>query len=260
MCSSDLVIAVEPEGAPKMTKSIEAGKPVTLPSSKTIADGLMNLRPGDITFAHVRQFVDEVVTVGDDSIAATVAWLFKNARLVVEPSGAVTTAAIANRQGHVDLSKGPVVAVVSGGNVAPEAFARDLGASVGSSHARRAQSRSTTGTRAPRGGCPGSRRTSSARTAERWPAPCARCVTSGRGSCQTRRRPPIRHAWRLRPGSHETAGGLPRVVECRNDAVELLFVDGLQDVAHLRAGLHTQFNQMTAQQEDRKSTRLNSSH
>ena len=124
------VIAVEPEGAPKMTKSIEAGKPVTLPSSKTIADGLMNLRPGDITFAHVRQFVDEVVTVGDDSIAATVAWLFKNARLVVEPSGAVTTAAIANRQRHVDLSKGPVVAVVSGGNVAPEAFARYLGASV----------------------------------------------------------------------------------------------------------------------------------
>ena len=123
------VIAVEPDGAPKMTKSIEAGKPVTLPSSKTIADGLMNLRPGDITFAHVRQFVDEVVTVGDDSIAATVAWLFKNARLVVEPSGAVTTAAIANRQGHVDLSKGPVVAVVSGGNVSPDAFAKYLGAS-----------------------------------------------------------------------------------------------------------------------------------
>ena len=122
------IIAVEPEGAPKMTKSIAAGKPVTLPSSKTIADGLMNLRPGDITFAHVRAYVDEVVTVSEEAIASTVGWLFKNARLVVEPSGAVTTAAVANRLGHVDPAAGPVVAVVSGGNVAPEAFAKYVGA------------------------------------------------------------------------------------------------------------------------------------
>jgi threonine dehydratase len=122
------IIAVEPEGAPKMTKSIAAGKPVTLPSSKTIADGLMNLRPGDITFAHVRAYVYEVVTVSEEAIASTVGWLFKNARLVVEPSGAVTTAAVANRLGHVDPAAGPVVAVVSGGNVAPEAFAKYVGA------------------------------------------------------------------------------------------------------------------------------------
>jgi threonine dehydratase len=118
------IVAVEPVGAPKMTKSIEAGHPITLPSSKTIADGLMNLRPGDITFAHIRAFVDEVVTVSEESIAETVGWLFRNARLVVEPSGAVTTAAVALSLGHVDLAKGPVVAVVSGGNVAPEAFAK----------------------------------------------------------------------------------------------------------------------------------------
>ena len=92
--------------------------------SKSIADGLMNLRPGDITFAHIRKFVDEVVTVGEENIAGTVGWLFRNARLVVEPSGAVTTAAVALGLGHVDLTKGPVVAVVSGGNVAPEAFAK----------------------------------------------------------------------------------------------------------------------------------------
>lgn len=118
------IVAVEPIGAPKMSKSIEAGHPITLPSSKTIADGLMNLRPGDITFAHIRAFVDEVVTVSEEAIAGTVGWLFRNARLVVEPSGAVTTAAVALGLGHVDLTKGPVVAVVSGGNVAPEAFAR----------------------------------------------------------------------------------------------------------------------------------------
>ena len=97
------IIAVEPAGAPKMSKSLEAGHPVTLPSSKSIADGLMNLRPGDITFAHIRAFVDEVVTVSEDDIAATVGWLFRNARLVVEPSGAVTTAAVALGLGNVDL-------------------------------------------------------------------------------------------------------------------------------------------------------------
>jgi len=115
---------VEPEGAPKMSKSLAAGHPITLPSSQTIADGLMNLRPGDITFAHVREFVDEVVMVSENAIASTVGWLFRNGRIVAEPSGAVTTAAIALGLGNVDLTKGPVVAVVSGGNVAPEAFAK----------------------------------------------------------------------------------------------------------------------------------------
>jgi threonine dehydratase len=117
------IVAVEPLGAPKVTKSLAAGQPVTLPSSKTIADGLMNLRPGDITFAHIQKFVDEVVTVGEDDIAQTVAWLFRNARLVVEPSGAVTTAAARLELGH---ATGKVVAIVSGGNVAPEAFAKYL--------------------------------------------------------------------------------------------------------------------------------------
>src|SRR5687767_2722658 len=112
------IVAVEPEGAPKMSKSLEAGQPITLPSSKSIADGLMNLRPGDITFAHIRKFVDEVVTVSEADIAANVGWLFRNARLVVEPSGAVTTAAVALGLGNIDHGKGPVVAVVSGGNVA----------------------------------------------------------------------------------------------------------------------------------------------
>ena len=115
------IVAVEPAGAPKMTKSLEAGEPTTLPSSASIADGLMNLRPGKITFAHIQKFVDEVVTVSEDDIAKNVGWLFRNARLVVEPSGAVTTAAARLGLGH---PTGKIVAVVSGGNVAPEAFAK----------------------------------------------------------------------------------------------------------------------------------------
>jgi threonine dehydratase len=115
------IVAVEPAGAPKMTKSLEAGRPTTLPSSKSIADGLMNLRPGDLTFAHIQRFVDEVVTVSEEDIAKAVGWLARHARLVVEPSGAVTTAAVMSGLGH---PAGTIVAVVSGGNVAPEAFAR----------------------------------------------------------------------------------------------------------------------------------------
>jgi threonine dehydratase len=124
------IIAVEPEGAPKMTKSRAAGQPVTLPSSASIADGLMNLRPGDLTFVHVQAFVDEVVTVSESAIANTVGWLFRHARIVVEPSGAVTTAAVALGLGNAEITKGPVVAVVSGGNVAPEAFAKYVTTSV----------------------------------------------------------------------------------------------------------------------------------
>jgi threonine dehydratase len=106
-----------------MTRSLEAGHPTTLPSSASIADGLMNLRPGDITFAHIRKFVDEVVTVPEDAIAEAVGWLFRHARLVVEPSGAITTAAVRLGLGH---PQGTVVAVVSGGNVSPDSFAKYL--------------------------------------------------------------------------------------------------------------------------------------
>ncbi len=120
------IVGVEPAGAPKMTRSLAAGHPVTLESSASIADGLMNLRPGAITFEHVQAFVDEAVTVSEAQIAAAVAWLFRHARLVVEPSGAVTTAAIMAGLGGAAEAKGPVVAVVSGGNVAPEAFAKYL--------------------------------------------------------------------------------------------------------------------------------------
>ena len=69
------------------------------------------------------EYVDEFVTVSDDAIAAAVAWLFRHARLVVEPSGAASTAAVMLGLGD-PTGATHVVAVVSGGNVAPDAFAR----------------------------------------------------------------------------------------------------------------------------------------
>ena len=118
------VVGVEPEGAPKMKRSLEAGHVVTLDKTGSIADGLLTVRPGDLTFEHVRAFIDEVVTVPDDAMVRAIGWLFRNARLVVEPSGAVTVAALMRNLGHIVPSRGPVVAIVSGGNVEPEQYAR----------------------------------------------------------------------------------------------------------------------------------------
>ncbi len=116
------VIGVEPAGAPKMTRSLAAGHPVTLESASSIADGLMPVRPGDLTFEHVRAYVDHIVTVGDERIARATLWLFYEAKQVVEPSGAATTAAVLwpSDDGPLTSPTGPVVAIVSGGNVAIE--------------------------------------------------------------------------------------------------------------------------------------------
>jgi threonine dehydratase len=109
------VIGVEPEGAAKMTRSLAAGTPATLDRIDSIADGLLAVRPGDLTFAHIQALVDEVVTVGDDEIRAAMRFAAAEAKLVAEPSGA-TALAGALRLAPAG-SSGVHVAVVSGGNV-----------------------------------------------------------------------------------------------------------------------------------------------
>jgi threonine dehydratase len=115
------IIGVEPAGAPKMSTSLNAGHPITLDRVDTIADGLTTVRPGDITFPHVQALVDDIVQADDQAIVAAMRWLFREARLVVEPSGAVAVAAAMARG-----TTGAVVAVLSGGNVEPAAYARYL--------------------------------------------------------------------------------------------------------------------------------------
>jgi threonine dehydratase len=119
-----VVIGVEPVGAAAMKMSVDAGHPITLSKTETVADGLMPVRPGDLTFAHVQKFVDRVITVEDKDIIAAVLWIFANARLVAEPSGAATTAAVLS--GALDAAiriEGPIVAIVSGGNMGVEKLA-----------------------------------------------------------------------------------------------------------------------------------------
>jgi len=117
-------IGVEPSGAPKITASRAAGRPVRLEKTASIADGLLALQPGTLTFAHIQAFVDDVVTVEEDEIADAVRWLFTEAGIVAEPSGAASVAAVLKS----GAMPGPrTVAVISGGNVAPEDHARYVG-------------------------------------------------------------------------------------------------------------------------------------
>ena len=114
------IFGVEPTGGASMTAALDAGGPVTLESTQSIADGLLPVRTGNLTFEHVRELVDDVVLVDDDAIRDAALLLFKELRLVVEFSGAATVAAL--RTGQVDTAGRGVVAVVSGGNVDPTLF------------------------------------------------------------------------------------------------------------------------------------------
>lgn len=111
------VVGVEPRGAASMLRSLEAGEPVTLDHVETLADGLKPVRPGDLTFRHVQELVDDVVLVDDEDLVAAVKWLVDR-RLVVEPSGAATVAALL-ASAVEPPPEGDVVATVSGGNVDP---------------------------------------------------------------------------------------------------------------------------------------------
>ncbi len=113
------VIGVEPVGAAAMLESRRQGHPVTLDHVASIADGLLPVRPGDMTFAHTQAYLDDIVTVTDTEIADAVHWLFGRAHLVVEPSGAASFAALQRLEATGDLD-GPSVAVLSGGNIALE--------------------------------------------------------------------------------------------------------------------------------------------
>ena len=110
------VIGVEPENADAMYRSLQAGELVTIESKPTIADGLMPVRPGELTFEHAREFVDQVVLVSDDSIRDAARALLVNSKLVVEFSGAATVAELLS---SAFKSSARIVAVLSGGNLEP---------------------------------------------------------------------------------------------------------------------------------------------
>ena len=110
------VIGVEAAGAAKMRASLDAGHPVRLDRVATMADGIALKSPSALTFAHVHAYVDDVVAVTDEEISAAIVLLLERAKAVVEPAGAVGLAAVL--AGKIP-GTGPVVPVLSGGNVDP---------------------------------------------------------------------------------------------------------------------------------------------
>jgi threonine dehydratase len=112
------VVGVEPEGAAGLSAALAAGKPVPV-EPRTIADGLAAPFTGEHSLAVARDRVDEVVLVSEEEIEDGFRFLYGRAKLACEPAGAASTAALL--AGKIALEPGEtVVAVVSGGNAAPE--------------------------------------------------------------------------------------------------------------------------------------------
>ena len=121
MLPSAKVIGVEPVGAASMRNALDNGSPTILHEIDTIADGLAPVIAGELTFEHARDLMDDVVLVDDEAIRTATEVLVGRQKLIVEYSGAATTAALLS--GKIDAKGGRVAAVVSGGNLDPSILA-----------------------------------------------------------------------------------------------------------------------------------------
>ena len=108
------VIGVQAAAVPSMFVSLRSGEITTVKDGPTIADGIHVLTPGDLTFDLVNEYVDDIVTVSEDEIAAAIVALLEGPKTVAEGAGAASVAAYLF--GKVDTSLN-TVALVSGGNV-----------------------------------------------------------------------------------------------------------------------------------------------
>ncbi|MGW1880902.1 threonine ammonia-lyase [Streptomyces sp. NPDC001970] len=117
------VIGVQAEGAAAYPPSLAAGRPVSIEAPSTMADGIQVGRPGDVPYGIVEELVDEVRTVSEDALSSALLLCLERAKLVVEPAGASTVAALLS---DPRAFRGPVVAVLSGGNVDPLLLQRIL--------------------------------------------------------------------------------------------------------------------------------------
>ncbi|MEU0086487.1 threonine ammonia-lyase [Streptomyces sp. NPDC006274] len=117
------VIGVQAEGAAAYPPSLAAGHPVSIRRPSTMADGIKVGRPGDVPFKIIGDLVDEVRTVSEDALSSALLLCLERAKMVVEPAGASTVAALLSDPRSFE---GPVVALLSGGNVDPLLMQRIL--------------------------------------------------------------------------------------------------------------------------------------
>jgi threonine dehydratase len=123
-CPKARVVGVEPSGAPKLSRARTAGAPVRLDRTSSIADGLLAVEIGHLTFAHHQRYVDDVVLVDDVAMKRAMRALLDRAKLVAEPSGAITVAAVMERA--IEF-RTPAVLVLSGGNIEWDGLASTMG-------------------------------------------------------------------------------------------------------------------------------------
>ncbi len=107
------VIGVEPAGAASMTAALKEGKPVTLPSAVTIADGTAVKTIGDKVLPYVQKYVDEIITIDDSELILNFLEVIENHKMVVENSGLLSVAALS----HLNVKNKKVVSILSGGNM-----------------------------------------------------------------------------------------------------------------------------------------------
>ena len=119
---STTIHPVEPEGFDDTRRSLESGKPeINDPDARTICDALMTSPPGDITFAINREIVGAALVVSDENVKAAIRFAFLHLKLVVEPGGAASLAAVLADK--VPLRDRTTVVILSGGNIDAQLFA-----------------------------------------------------------------------------------------------------------------------------------------
>lgn len=109
------IYGVQVAGAPSMYNSVKGGEIKCLSSVSTIADGIAVKKPGENTYALVKEYVDEITLVSDDEVASAILALMEKQKMISEGAGATAVAAVMS--GKFDLKGKRVVAVVSGGNI-----------------------------------------------------------------------------------------------------------------------------------------------
>jgi threonine dehydratase len=118
------VFGVQAENAASYVTSLKARKPVRIETKRTIADGIAVAVPGKIPFELIKKNIDKVVAVSDDEIAKAIVLLLERAKMVVEPAGAATVAALMS--GAIK-PKGKTVVILSGGNIDPLLLQKVIG-------------------------------------------------------------------------------------------------------------------------------------
>jgi threonine dehydratase len=117
------LVGVQAAGAASFAGSFAAGRPVRLQTMATMADGIAVGCPGDLTYPLVKEYADDIVIVDEDSMARALLLCLERAKLVVEPAGAASVAAVMDKP---EAFEPPVVAVLSGGNIDPVLLIRVL--------------------------------------------------------------------------------------------------------------------------------------